>query len=153
MPVRVKSVWLDTNVIIYFLRTNQIFSGKARNVVKLAGNGKITLLISPIVIAECVYVLTGKQFKATKSETKTALISFINLPGIDTEEKSVIEEALTNFSDNNIDFADAYIAAHAKSVSPSNVMTENISDFQGLDVIAEVIPEPTSTQSKQKTVK
>lgn len=58
------------------------------------------------------------------------------------EEKKVIEEALNNFSKKNIDFADAYIAAHAKSKLPPNVITENVKDFMGLDVFAEVMPDP-----------
>jgi predicted nucleic-acid-binding protein len=138
----VKSVWLDTNVIIYYFKFNSEFSPKAKYLIDEAGKGKFELKISPMVISECVFVLMGRSFRVKKDEIKKILTSFIQLPGVKMEEKNVIEEALDNFSKKGIDFTDAYIAAHAKSVLPAHVITENIKDFKGLDVLAEVIPEP-----------
>ncbi|CRI74822.1 Uncharacterised protein [Chlamydia trachomatis] len=83
----------------------------------------------------------GKNFNVNKEKVKTALISFINLPGVITEEKNVIEEALNNYAKKGIDFTDAYIAAHARSVTPAHIITENIKDFKGLNVLAEITPE------------
>jgi len=142
---KIKTVWIDTNVIIYYLKTNAEFTPKARALVGEARNGNIELKISPLVISECVFVLMGRNFCVTKEKIKTALISFINIPGIVTEEKSVVEEALNNFVRKGIDFTDAYIAAHARSVKPAHVITENIKDFKGLNVLAEIIPEIAET--------
>lgn len=136
----VKAVWIDTNIIIYYLRTNKQFTPKVRNLIKEAGKGNYLLKISPLVISECVFVLMGRQFRATREEIKRALISFVNLPGVFCEEKEVIEEALDNFVKKGIDFTDAYIAAHARSVKPAHIITENIKDFKGLNVFAEVTP-------------
>lgn len=137
----VKSVWIDTNIIIYYLRNNKDFTPKVRALVEEASNGNIELKVSPLVISECVFVLMGKQFNTTKEKVKLALISFINMKGIFCEEKSVIEEALNNFAKKGIDFIDAYIAAHARSIKPAHVYTENIKDFRGLNVLAEVVPD------------
>ncbi|NSL52063.1 hypothetical protein [Calidifontibacillus erzurumensis] len=41
----------------------------------------------------------------------------------------------------SIDFTDAYIAAHACSLKPAHIIMENIKDFKGLNVFAEVAPE------------
>lgn len=130
-------IWIDTNIIIYVLRTNESFSPRARQLVNDAVMGKHTLKISPIVIHECVFVLMGKQFRATKEDIKRALISLINLKGIDCEEKAVIEEALDGFTKKGIDFGDAYIAAHAKSIQPAHVVTYNVKDFIKLGVAVE----------------
>lgn len=138
---RVKTVWIDTNIIIYYLRTNRSFTPKVKAFIEEAKKGNIQLKISPLVISECVFVLMGKQFNAKKELVKTALISFINLPGVITEEKSVIEEALNNYARKGIDFIDAYIAAHARSVKPAHIITENIKDFKGLNVLVEMAPE------------
>lgn len=137
----VKSVWIDTNVIIYYLRNNKDFTPKVQALVEEAKNGIIELKVSPLVISECVFVLMGKQFNTTKDKVKLALISFINMKGVFCEEKSVIEEALNNYARKGIDFIDAYIAAHARSVKPAHVYTENIRDFKGLNVLAEVVPD------------
>ncbi|WP_163969761.1 type II toxin-antitoxin system VapC family toxin [Oceanobacillus halotolerans] len=73
----------------------------------------------------------GKQFRAKKETIKKALISFINIPGVVAEEKNVIEETLYNYSSKGIDFTDAYIAAHARSIKPPHIITENIKDLKG----------------------
>jgi len=130
-------IWIDTNIIIYALRTNQQFSPQARKLISDAAQGKHTLKISPIVIHECVFVLMGKQFRASKEEVKKALTSLINLKGIECEEKNVIEEALDQFTQKGIDFGDAYIAAHAKSIQPAHVITYNVKDFLKLGVSTE----------------
>lgn len=136
----VKSVWIDTNIIIYYLKTNKEFTPKVQALVQEAMNGNIELKVSPLVISECVFVLMGKHFHTTKDKVRAALISFINIPGISCEEKNVIEESLNNYAKKGIDFTDAYIAAHARSVKPAHVYTENIKDFKGLNVWAEVVP-------------
>lgn len=142
MTRKVKSVWLDTNVIIYYLHGgNPIFSPKAKALIEEARRGNIELKVCSLVISECVFVLMGKQFRAKKEQIKNALISFINIKGIIADEKSVLEEALTNFAKKGIDFTDAYISAHARVNKPAHIITENIKDFKGLNVLAEVIPE------------
>lgn len=133
----IDAVWIDTNIIIYYLRYNKNFSPKVQELITAANNGEFKLKISPMVISECVFVLMGKQFYCKKQEIKMALSSFINMPGVEMEEKEVILEALDNYSKKGIDFTDAYIAAHAKSLTPAYVVTENIKDFKGLNVTVE----------------
>ncbi len=96
--------------------------------------GTLTLRITPIVVAECVYVLMGKHFQLNKEVIASLLTSFINLRGIETEEKEVIEKALTQFMKKGIDFADAYIAEHAKAVSPPHIVSVNVKDFEKLGI-------------------
>lgn len=136
---KVKSVWIDTNIIIYYLKQNKEFTPKVKALVEDANQGNIVLKISPLVIAECVFVLMGRNFSTKKEVIRDVLKSFINLKGIQMEEKNVIEESLENFAKKGIDFTDAYIAAHARSVKPAHVITENIKDFRGLNVTVEVM--------------
>ena len=119
-------IWLDTNIIIYFLRENKEYSPQARQLVQEAATGKYILKISPLIISECVFVLMGSQFRRTKQEITLVLTSFINLKGVECEEKSVVEESLTQYSRKGIDFIDAYLAAHAKQVTPPHVISINI---------------------------
>lgn len=152
MTGKVKSVWLDTNVIIYYLHgKHPDFSPKAQGLINEARQGNIELKVCSLVISECVFVLMGRDFRKTKEEIKNILISFINIPGIVMDEKSVIEESLKNFSKKGIDFTDAYISAHARLNKPAHIITENIKDFKGLNVLAEVIPEVTKPQQPEHT--
>ncbi|MBP2115195.1 PIN domain-containing protein [Paenibacillus silagei] len=127
-------IWIDTNIIIYALRTNKDFSPQARQLITAAAEGEYMLKVSPIIVSECVFVLMGKQFNVKKAQVKEALTSFINLKGIECEEKAVIEEALDQFSKKGIDFVDAYLAAHAKAITPAHVITLNVKDFLKLGV-------------------
>lgn len=135
----VKSVWIDTNIIIYYLKESKEFTPKVKALVDDAIQGNIILKISPLVIAECVFVLMGRSFQTKKEVIRDVLMSFINIKGIYMEEKGVIEESLDNFAKKGIDFTDAYIAAHARSIKPAHIITENIKDFRGLNVLAEVV--------------
>ncbi|MFK7692815.1 PIN domain-containing protein [Paenibacillus sp. HJGM_3] len=140
-------IWLDTNIIIYVLRTNEQFSPQSRKLVKDAEAGSFVLKISPVVIHECVFVLLGRQFGIPKAFVRDALISFINLRGVDCEEKAVVEEALNSFVRKGIDFGDAYLAAHAKAVTPAHVVTYNVKDFLQLGVLVET---PDQLMDKHK---
>lgn len=130
-------VWIDTNIIIYALRTHSEFSAHAQQLIQEAAKGTFVLKVSPIVIAECVYVLTGKYFNRPKREVQQALTSFINLKGVEAEEKEVIEKALMNFTKKGIDFQDAYIAAHAESVTPAHIVSVNVKDFKRLGILVQ----------------
>jgi predicted nucleic-acid-binding protein len=129
-----REIWIDTNIIIYFLRHNDQFSPSVKQIIIDAGAGKHTLKVSPLVIFECTFVLMGKQFGIPKAKIAEVLKAFVNLKGIETEEKSVVEEALTSFTKKGIDLVDAYLAAHAKAVSPPHVITVNVKDFVKLGV-------------------
>lgn len=143
-------IWIDTNIIIYVLRTNKNYSAQARQMVQQAKAGAFTLKVSPLIIAECVFLLSGRQFGLSREEIKTILRSFINLKGIDCEEKAVIEEALTQFTKNGIDFVDAYLAVHAKAITPAHVITVNVKDFIRIGVGTAETPEQLMDRLKQQ---
>lgn len=132
-------IWMDTQVIIYALRTNKELSPAARDLIRKAGEGMFTLKLSPLIVDECVFVLMGKQFELNKEQVKTVLTSFINLKGVECEEKSVIEETLSDYSRKEIDFIDAYLHAHARSVKPKDIVSVNIQEFRNLGAAAQTL--------------
>jgi predicted nucleic-acid-binding protein len=109
-----KTAWIDTETIIYYFRENAEHSPKVQALIEAASRGEYTLKVSPVVLSECVFILRGRHFGATKEAIKTALISFINMKGIEMEEQKVIEEALINYVKKDMDFTDAYLTAHGK---------------------------------------
>lgn len=54
-------------------------------------------------------------YEADLQEISDVLIKFTNSIGVETEEKSVVQQALRDYAEKNVDFIDAYIAAHAKA--------------------------------------
>jgi predicted nucleic-acid-binding protein len=129
-----QEIWLDTNIIIYTLRHNKEYSETAKQLITEAGDGNFTLKLSPLIVAECVWVLMGPDFRLDKNKVAEVVMKFMNLKGIETEEKEVLEEALTNFTKKGIDFTDAYLVAHAKAVTPSHEVSVNVRHFIKLGV-------------------
>jgi len=105
---------VDTNLILRFL------TGEPANHAQLAAeffqqgeDGKISLHISPIVVAEIVFVLTGKVYACARAEVADQLLQFLSNPSFKVQEFEVIAKALSLFKAHQIDFADAYLAATA----------------------------------------
>lgn len=140
-------IWLDANIIIYFLTEHAEFSEPARQLVEQATAGQFTLKVMPLILSEVCYVLTGKLFGLQKERVSLVLKSFINLRGIECEEKSVIEETLDHFALKGIDFADAYMTAHAKAVTPAHVVSHNVKDFLKLGIAVDT---PAQLMNRRK---
>jgi predicted nucleic acid-binding protein len=128
---------VDTNLILRFL------TGEPENHAKLAAeffqqgeDGKILLLISPIVIAETVFVLTGKVYGCARDEVSDQLLQFLSNPYFKVQEFEVIAKALSLFKAHQIDFADAYLAAMAL-LSGASVATfdKDFTKIKGLDAL------------------
>ena len=142
-------VWIDTNIIIYFLRANRDFTPSVKIVIDQANAGMYTLKVTPVVIGECVYVLMGKNFNIKKTDVATSLISFINMKGVEMEEKDVVEKALNQFAKKGVDYADAYIAEHAKAMMPPSILSVNVKDFMKLGISVYTPTELMSTNESQ----
>lgn len=140
-------IWLDANIIIYFLTEHAEFSEPARRLIKQAIEGNYTLKVMPLILNEVCYVLTGKLFGLQKDRVSFVLKSFINLKGIECEEKSVIEETLDHFALKGIDFADAYMTAHAKAVTPAHIVSHNVKDFLKLGIAVDT---PTQLMNRHE---
>ncbi len=101
---------------------------------KRAEDGQISLKIASMVIAECCWVLQSPHYNFLPQDIASVLTSLVTANGIDMDEKDVILEALDNYSTFNVDFIDAYLAAHAKAKGPSYIATYNTKDFRKLGV-------------------
>lgn len=126
--------WIDTNVIIRYLTNDHtIMSPSAKQLMDRAHGGEITLLVSPLVIAECVWVLEG-HYGFPSNLISDALKKFLNAKGIEAKEKDILIEALDHYDRQEVDFVDAYVAVRAKYSDDPRVITWNSQDFEKLDI-------------------
>ena len=99
-------ILIDTNVILrYLLNDIPEQADKAESVIK---QGAFTL---PEIIAEVVYVLT-KLYKVPRNEIKSILAPIFNEVGI--QNKEIIVNALSVFSETAFDFVDCIIISRKK---------------------------------------
>lgn len=119
-----KSIFLDTNVIIDFLGEREPFYTSVAKVVTLADKKKIKLFISPISITTVHYILSKYESQASALEKirKFKIISEISI----VNEK-VIEKAINS---NFKDFEDAVQYFSAIESKCDFILTRNEKDFK-----------------------
>jgi predicted nucleic acid-binding protein len=129
---------LDTNIIIRFLANDHPeHSPKARTLFERMTNNEVSLILDPLVVAECVYVLSGKYYGYSRQEITEWLTKLIQFCEIDNKE--VLLTAMSIFAKYKVDFADAYLASKAEHLV-EQVVTFNKRDFENMGVNS-VIPE------------
>ncbi len=67
-------IFLDTAPVIYFVEQNPEFSSKVQEVFERLDDGKLTAVVSPITLAECL-VLPYKQKKPEIAQIFTELLT------------------------------------------------------------------------------
>jgi predicted nucleic-acid-binding protein len=128
-------IWLDTNIIIRFITADHpVMTPEVAAFFLRAEKGQIKLKIASMIIAECCWVLQSPHYNFSPSDIASVLTSLLITKEIDMEEKDVVIQALNLYSMHQVDFIDAYLAAHAKENGQGIIATFNTKDFQKLNV-------------------
>ena len=109
-----KSCLVDTNLIIRFLTgapNEQAF--RAKNLFASSETGELVLKIVPLVVAEVVFVLSGKVYGYKRAAVASVLIPFLQSPSLDVEKRDILLLALEWYRDHSMDYVDACLAAEA----------------------------------------
>jgi predicted nucleic acid-binding protein len=100
-------------------------------------DGALRLIVTPIVVAELVYV-TRSLFTWTRRSTAERLGSLLEADGLAITERTVVVRALQLYREHSrLDFADAYLAAIALEVGPATV-TSFDTDFDAVKGIRRI---------------
>lgn len=132
---------VDTNVLLrYLLGDDQDQSAKADKLI----NGKETVLITDVVLAETVWTLKGKKYQLKKAELIKVIQALFKEPNIRFENGQVIWAALYDYRNakpvngKTADFPDALILNKAKAVVIEH--SNKFSGFYTFDNAAQVLP-------------
>ena len=127
------NIFLDANVIIRFLTNDDdIQSPLAYKVFERAAQQEYNLVLSPIIIAECTWVLQMKRYGYKKKEIANIFKQLILSPGIKTQEEEITLKSLSDFSTCNVDFIDAYLSSTSLLEKNYPIVTWNKRDFNRL---------------------
>lgn len=109
-----KKVLLDTNFLLRFITGEPEKQAVATKKLMLrAESDDICVIIVPLIVAEAVFVLTGRVYGFSPESVRDALTLFLESPAIEVLEREVLITALRNFAEKKVDFVDAYLAASA----------------------------------------
>jgi len=131
-------IWIDANVVLRFITGDPPeMAEKVLGLMTRAEKGEVALRLSHIVVAEVVWVLSS-FYKYPKKEIAETIITFINADGIYPDNPALLIQALKDMADNNVDFADAYLAAMARTRLEAVCSFDN--DFVKLNVSLVIPP-------------
>ncbi len=108
------NVWADTNVLVRFItRDDPEQTRRVATIMRRAERGELSIRVSPIVIAEVIWVLHS-YYKYELTAIAAALREFLVAEGIWVEDVDVVIEALRLVREGAA-FTDAYVASLARS--------------------------------------
>ncbi len=113
------TAFVDTNVLIRHL-TGDPPGLAARASGALAGAER--LLLTDLVLAECVYVLES-YYEVKRANVAELMRSAIALPTIQTIDPAVLLRALEVYEFDRVDFAEAYLVAQAEATGVNEVLS------------------------------
>jgi predicted nucleic acid-binding protein len=127
----VKRLRLDANVVLRFLTGEpEELAQPAAELMRRAEAGEFLLVLSPLVVAEIVWVLKS-FYRRSYRDIAGAVVPFLSADGVEVEEREVLIRAIELARDKNVDFADAVLALEAVRAGET-VCTFDKTDFKRL---------------------
>lgn len=134
----ITSAYADTNVFIALLvGPDHPLHEPALSIFRRVAEGRLTLIVTPIVLAELVYV--GRSLLGwTRRVAADRLVELLSADGLVVAEAPTVDRALRLFAEQpRLDFADAYLAGAALEAGPPNVASLD-TDFDRVEGIRRV---------------
>lgn len=104
---------VDTNVIVrYLVQDHEKHSRAAGKLFDACDRGDLILVVLPVVLAECVFVLES-FYGHPRADVASALGRLISSPGIEIREVAVHLDALNRYKRTKAHFVDCLVAATA----------------------------------------
>lgn len=133
-------VLVDANVLLRHL-TGQPpqLARQAAEIMRAAERGRFALVVVPLTLAECVWVLET-SYHHSRVAIADALLTLVQARGIVARERDTVITALNLYRDTpRLDFADAYLAAVATVAGPPRIASfdEQLRRVPGLAVLPE----------------
>lgn len=119
---RPEVAWADTNLFVaLFADQRHPLHEPALSLFRRVAEGSLRLIVTPVVIAELVYVVES-LFDWRRRTVADRLGTLVNSEGLDVRETDAVQRALELYGTTaRLDFVDAYLAASALVTGPSSV--------------------------------
>lgn len=105
-----KRLRVDANVLLRFLTGEpESLAQRAARLIRRAEAGEVLLVLSPLVVAEMVWVLKS-FYRRSAGEIAEVLIPLFASDGLEVKDREILVGALELARDKNVDFVDAVLA-------------------------------------------
>ena len=104
---------IDTNLIVrYLVQDHDKHARAAGRLFDACDRGDVVIVVLPVVLAECVFVL-GSFYKHPRTDIASTLGRFISSPGVEINEVTLHLDALNRYKGTKAHFVDCLITATA----------------------------------------
>ena len=104
---------VDTNLIVrYLVQDHEKHARAAGKLFDACDRGDIVIVVLPVVLAECVFVLES-FYRHPRASIASVLGRLISSPGVEITEVTVHLDALNRYKGARVHFVDCLIAASA----------------------------------------
>lgn len=104
---------VDTNLIVrYLVQDHEKHAQAAGKLFTACDRGEVVLVILPVVLAECVFVLES-FYKHPRAAIATTLGALLTSPGVEITDPAIYLDALVRYQKTKCHFIDCTIAATA----------------------------------------
>ena len=104
---------VDTNLIVrYLVQDNERHAKAAGRLFDACDRGDLVIVLLPVVLAECVFVLESFYGHA-RGDIASALGTLISSPGVEIGGAAIHLDALDRYRKTTVHFVDCLIAATA----------------------------------------
>jgi uncharacterized protein len=143
-------LFLDTNIIIrYLTQDDPDKAARARQLLKQAEAGTVSLVISESIVVEVVQVLSSKVlYNQPRAQVASDLATILSLPKLKLANKRVCLRALTLWAhaSSSVDFVDALSVAQMEQQKISTIASFD-QDFDRFPHIKRLEPQIISERS------
>jgi predicted nucleic acid-binding protein len=106
---------VDTNLIVrYLVQDHEKHARAAGRLFEASDRGDLVIMVLPIVLAECVFVLES-FYEHPREDIAAALSTLISSPGVEIVEAAIHLDALDRYRKTTVHFVDCVIAATASA--------------------------------------
>ncbi|MBI5620858.1 PIN domain-containing protein [Candidatus Gottesmanbacteria bacterium] len=106
-----KTVLLDANIILRFLREDQPeHVRRVKNLFEQAEKGALACYIDPVILAEAVWTLSS-FYKVNRTEITVKLETLLAQKWMVNEHKQMLLSALHQYQETNLDYIDCWLLA------------------------------------------
>jgi predicted nucleic-acid-binding protein len=107
---------VDTNLIVrYLVQDHEKHARAAGKLFDACDRGDLEIVVLPVVLAECVFVLES-FYKHARGDIASALGRLIASPGVQISEVTIHLDALNRYTGSKTHFVDCLLAASVAAV-------------------------------------
>ena len=129
--------YIDTNVILrYIIRDDSVKASAVNDLFIAARAGKVTLVMTEIVLADVIYVLSSPNLYGLSRDAAVArVLPIVDITVPKGSDRQRFHQALRLYARNSIDFEDALIIVHMEESNTSELFSYD----RGFDKFSQVI--------------